>query len=168
MNNEGEELLPADTDLANECNKEEQANINQFCFRAGRLPLLFCVPVWLLKCIWLIPHRLIVYLLAWCLFIWVVLAQVLHTNKTNNSDATGDMRVNEQVLLTLFHTVWVRQHNHLASRLKTINPSWDDEKLFQETRRIVVAQLQHVTYNEYLPPIFGKSYIRAYATCLTL
>ncbi|XP_037796086.1 peroxidase-like [Penaeus monodon] len=106
MNNEGEELLPADTDLANECNKEEQANINQFCFRAG------------------------------------------------------DMRVNEQVLLTLFHTVWVRQHNHLASRLKTINPSWDDEKLFQETRRIVVAQLQHVTYNEYLPPIFGKDIIK--------
>ncbi|XP_063594360.1 chorion peroxidase-like [Penaeus indicus] len=60
---------------------------------------------------------------------------------------------------SLFHTVWVRHHNHLASRLKSINPSWDDEKLFQETRRIVGAQLQHVTY-EYLPPIFGKKIIK--------
>ncbi|XP_063614654.1 peroxidase-like [Penaeus indicus] len=106
MTNEGEELLPANTDLANECNKEEEANMNHFCFRAG------------------------------------------------------DRRVNEQVLLVLFHTVWSRYHNHLASRLKSTNPSWNDEKLFQETRRIVGAQLQHVTYNEYLPPIFGNEIIK--------
>lgn len=47
MTNEGEELLPANTDLANECNKEEEANMNRFCFRAGRLPLLFSVPIWI-------------------------------------------------------------------------------------------------------------------------
>ncbi|ROT74709.1 hypothetical protein C7M84_006771 [Penaeus vannamei] len=106
MTNEGEELLPANTDLTNECNKAEQASMNQFCFRAG------------------------------------------------------DRRVNEQVLLVLFHTVWARHHNHLASRLKNINPSWNDEELFQEARRIVGAQLQHVTYNEYLPPIFGENIIK--------
>ncbi|ROT74715.1 putative peroxidasin [Penaeus vannamei] len=66
----------------------------------------------------------------------------------------------EQVLLVLFHTVWARHHNHLASRLKNINPSWNDEELFQEARRIVGAQLQHVTYNEYLPPIFGENIIK--------
>ncbi|XP_042893882.1 peroxidase-like [Penaeus japonicus] len=70
----------------------------------------------------------------------------------------GDNRLNEQILLALFHIVWSRHHNKLAENLKKINPSWDDEKLFQETRRIVGAQLQHVTYNEYLPPIFGGAY----------
>lgn len=100
------------------------------------------------------------HLLTWCQCTKRVLAQVLHTNNNVNNDTTGDRRVNEQVLLVLFHTVWARHHNHLASRLKNINPSWNDEELFQEARRIVGAQLQHVTYNEYLPPIFGMSHVR--------
>ncbi|KAK7084497.1 hypothetical protein SK128_008778 [Halocaridina rubra] len=67
----------------------------------------------------------------------------------------GDGRVNEQRMLSLFHTVWAREHNRIARALKSINPGWDDEKLFQETKRIVVAELQQVTYNEYLPTILG-------------
>ncbi|XP_069997700.1 salivary peroxidase/catechol oxidase [Penaeus vannamei] len=74
----------------------------------------------------------------------------------------GDSRVNKHPLLVLLHTVWMRHHNHIASRLKNINPSWNDEKLFQEARRIVGAQLQHVTYNEYLPPIFGDEISRKF------
>ncbi|CAL4066154.1 unnamed protein product [Meganyctiphanes norvegica] len=67
----------------------------------------------------------------------------------------GESRVNEQPILAVLHTVWMRQHNHIARQLKDINSQWSDEAVFQETRRIVAAQFQHITYNEWLPVIVG-------------
>ena len=68
----------------------------------------------------------------------------------------GDVRVNEHPALVAMHTLWMRQHNRLARELSEINPHWNDEQTYQETRRIVGAQIQHVTYNEFLPVILGK------------
>ncbi|XP_067002115.2 uncharacterized protein [Anabrus simplex] len=70
---------------------------------------------------------------------------------------SGDSRANENTHLTSMHLLWARQHNALAAGLAKLNPAWDDERLFQETRRIVSAQMEHITYNEFLPIIFGKS-----------
>lgn len=63
--------------------------------------------------------------------------------------------MNEQPQLAVMHTIWMRQHNKLARELASLNPGWDDEVLFQEARRIVAAQMQHITYHEYLPIILG-------------
>ncbi|MCP9261367.1 Peroxidasin [Dirofilaria immitis] len=63
---------------------------------------------------------------------------------------------------TALHTIWLRQHNNIAKELKDINIGWDDEKLFQESRRIIIAQIQHITYNEFLPIIVGMSKLRQY------
>lgn len=41
-----------------------------------------------------------------------------------------------------------------------LNPHWDDERVYQEARRIVVAQLQHITYSEFLPIVIGKERLR--------
>ena len=76
---------------------------------------------------------------------------------------SGDVRVNEHPGIAAMHTLWVRQHNKLARDLADLNPHWNDEQTFQEARRIVGAQMQHVTYNEYLPVILGKETMDKYS-----
>ncbi|XP_076240538.1 uncharacterized protein LOC143183047 [Calliopsis andreniformis] len=70
--------------------------------------------------------------------------------------AAGDARANENLHLTTMHLLWARQHNRIAEQLAKINPQWDDETLYEESRRIVGAQLQHITYQEFVPIILGE------------
>uniref|UniRef100_A0A915ILR4 Ig-like domain-containing protein n=1 Tax=Romanomermis culicivorax TaxID=13658 RepID=A0A915ILR4_ROMCU len=67
----------------------------------------------------------------------------------------GDHRANEQLGLLAMHTLWLREHNRLAGALFKINPHWDGERLFQEARKIVGAQIQHITYEHWLPKVLG-------------
>lgn len=68
---------------------------------------------------------------------------------------SGDGRVNQQPPLVAQHTLWLREHNRIARELSQLNMYWDDERLFQEARKIVGAMFQHITYTEYLPLILG-------------
>lgn len=72
----------------------------------------------------------------------------------------GDVRVNSQPHLTVMHTLWMREHNRVADQLAIINPHWNDEKAFQETKKIITASIQHITYSEWLPALLGKKYTK--------
>lgn len=82
--------------------------------------------------------------------------QVLSSN--SECFKSGDVRVNMQPHLTAMHILWLREHNRISSELARINPHWDDEKLYQETRRIIIAEIQHITYSEWVPLILGDKY----------
>ena len=68
----------------------------------------------------------------------------------------GDVRANEQPGLTTFQTVFVREHNLHADRIAKERKDWNDEKIYQEARKIVVAELQVIVYNEFLPALMGQ------------
>ena len=70
----------------------------------------------------------------------------------------GDVRAIENTALAIMHTIWVRQHNRLVTELAKLNPCWDDEKLYQEGRKIVGAMMQVITYQEFLPVLFGSHF----------
>lgn len=74
----------------------------------------------------------------------------------------GDERSNQQILLTLLHTLYVRDHNRMAKEMSTVNPHWDDERIFQEVRHIMAATIQHILLNEYLPILLGDEIVRRY------
>lgn len=74
--------------------------------------------------------------------------------------------MNEQLVLTCMHTLLAREHNRAANALAQVNPHWDDETIFQEARRIVIAEIQHVTYNEFLPILLGKEVMEKFGLLL--
>lgn len=74
----------------------------------------------------------------------------------------GDPRVEDNDFLKSVQTIWLREHNRCAKELSYLNPKWDDETLFQECRRFVIAEMQHITYAEYLPVIVGDKLARLY------
>lgn len=53
------------------------------------------------------------------------------------------------------YTVWVREHNRIAEILSRVNPHWSDDTIFEETRRIVIAEIQHITYKHWIPQVLG-------------
>jgi len=65
----------------------------------------------------------------------------------------GDVRANENPLLTTLHTLFMREHNRIAQQLSETYPRWTDERLYQEARRRVIATEENITFNEWLPAI---------------
>jgi peroxidase len=74
----------------------------------------------------------------------------------------GDIRANENIELTSLQTLFMREHNREAGILAKLHPQWTDEQLYQGARQIVIAEIQSITFNEYLPSLLGAGAITAY------
>ncbi|MEH0155787.1 peroxidase family protein [Limibacter armeniacum] len=76
----------------------------------------------------------------------------------------GDIRANENIALTSLHTLFLREHNRLAKYIAAHyadelpdGASEKDERIYQMARAIVGAEMQIITFKEFLPKILGYS-----------
>jgi peroxidase len=67
----------------------------------------------------------------------------------------GDIRANENPLLTSLHTVFLREHNRLVDVIAAQQPALNADEQYQLARKIVGAEIQIVTYREFLPALLG-------------
>jgi hypothetical protein len=74
----------------------------------------------------------------------------------------GDVRVNEQLGLAAIHTLFVREHNRWADQIRSTRPWFSDDDIFYAARRMVIAEIQIITYEEFLPALIGKRALPRY------
>ena len=74
----------------------------------------------------------------------------------------GDVRANEQIGLTAMHTLFVREHNRLVDIVADQDPDLSSDEIYQLARKIVGAQNQAITFNEFLPVLLGPDAIGPY------
>ena len=65
----------------------------------------------------------------------------------------GDVRANENIALTAIQTLFAREHNRIVAALPANLP---EAQKFEIARRVVGAEVQAVTYNEFLPAVGVK------------
>ncbi|KAL3863307.1 hypothetical protein ACJMK2_005072 [Sinanodonta woodiana] len=75
---------------------------------------------------------------------------------------SGDFRIHVMPGLTSVQVMFLREHNRIAFILGKLNPLWNDEDIYSEARKIVIGQLQHITYAYWLPYIVGPDRVLQY------
>uniref|UniRef100_A0A6P4ECN0 Peroxidase n=1 Tax=Drosophila rhopaloa TaxID=1041015 RepID=A0A6P4ECN0_DRORH len=70
--------------------------------------------------------------------------------------AAGDSRVNSNPFSILIYTIFMRNHNRLATELHLRNRRWSDERLFQAAKAINVDIYRRVVIDEWLPAVLGE------------
>lgn len=92
----------------------------------------------------------------------ISMANDAHRVANDELFAAGDVRANENIELTSLQTLFVREHNRLAAEIQKANPKLSDEAIYQKARAMVIAEIQAITYNEWLPTLLGKGAINKY------
>merc|ERR1719220_980186 len=79
----------------------------------------------------------------------------------------GDVRALEMPGLASVHTLWLREHNRLATQITSASPGLGDEEVFQVARKILIAEMQNIVYDEYLPVVLGEDTMEEYKISLS-
>jgi dual oxidase len=69
--------------------------------------------------------------------------------------AIGNPRGNENPFVLAMHIMWFREHNWQATRIKAKYPGWNDEEIFFEARKWVIAEHQKISIYDWLPAFLG-------------
>lgn len=48
--------------------------------------------------------------------------------------------------LMMYATIWLREHNRVCDVLKEVHPDWDDDRLFQTTRLILIGEFMYKSF----------------------
>ena len=64
--------------------------------------------------------------------------------------AAGDVRANENIALTAIQTLFAREHNRIVASLPS---RLTGDQKYDIARRVVGAEVQYITYNEFLPAL---------------
>ena len=75
----------------------------------------------------------------------------------------GDVRANENSALLALHTLFLREHNFWADSLATGDPTLLDEDLYRRARAIVGAEIELITYRDFIPILLGPNALTSYS-----
>src|SRR2546423_11611645 len=82
-------------------------------------------------------------------------------NTSPNFFLAGDVRANENSPLTALQNLFIREHNFWADQF-SIDPTLDDDGLYFRARAVVCAEIQKITYQDFLPGLIGRTTLPAY------
>jgi len=72
--------------------------------------------------------------------------------------AVGGDRVNAVPQTAMMNTLFLREHNRVAGMLAKNNPGWDDERLFETARNIIIVMFIKIVVEEYINHINTTSF----------
>jgi prostaglandin-endoperoxide synthase 2 len=82
--------------------------------------------------------------------ITVVRPEMIPPERLDSLFAAGSDTMNSQVGFTLMNTLFLREHNRVAGLLERQYPGWDDERLFQTARNVLILLLIKIVIEEYI------------------
>ena len=80
----------------------------------------------------------------------IILLPGLDSGRKATLFAMGVERANVHVGYVMLNTLFLREHNRICDVLSTAHPQWDDERLFQTARNILIVLLIKIVVNEYI------------------
>jgi prostaglandin-endoperoxide synthase 2 len=75
---------------------------------------------------------------------------ISHANDKASLFAVGGDRANATPAVAAINLLFLREHNRLADKLAAANPNWDDDRVFETARNIIIVMFIKIVVEEYI------------------